>query len=791
MGITATLPVFLLSNSIALKGMLEENRLYHLLDDTRCLEDWHEWVSTASHQRDSTRPGHVFEMRWKKFCQEGGVGLIHALDCLSEEYLEVHNSRLYIKEQELFSRWQNLRSRMGLLPVKCRMRYKHELTMQDKLVHPLSPRLDHYIGEAGLNEMHLHFFSCQRPDTSWLVDIQNVHGFEYFEARGGKSLRRLYLSVHADLTPQILAKRLKLAHVIRTCLLEMQGAGDAGLHVHRMRDAYISLVNNPKYYPSNQEKVRTYREVHILEQEEMQLWKFVFSRVEGKKDYWREVQFFAHLYLLIQNEYMHLHRHNEKSRGFAAFQDVTHHKTQGFDVEKYCRRAFAQLCQCSCAASGACIEVRITPDFFLRHAKMLVKCWQEVRESFQRGRVVFVLHFTKGVKKEKSRSLPIMRDRYMTKRAEMKKLCKKVVQYVKTCHKELRIPLGLDAAGNELELPVEVMAPVFRQFERGTGISYRTYHCGEDFLHLVSGIRAVYDAVNFLKLNHGNRVGHATAVGILPEQWVRDMPEVVYLRAGDYLLDLLFAWRMLGEGYADERIKVERLLMPIAYRIFGKGQVWDVHALQLFYDVRYFEPGLAARYASPGAVLSEDMKEMELVEEHKAQYGEVGLELLKTWNYDLKSQEEQDELVAVPVRFLSPNILLYLQQKVQRFINERNVVIESLPVSNLRISQYSDIRQHHILRWLGVPGHAQEGDEVMNVCLGSDDPGIMVTDIKNEYYHVYANLMQEGIPPADCIKYVQRLNETGKVYAFRALHPDDEALEEEEALNKTHFFTCR
>lgn len=153
------------------------------------------------------------------------------------------------------------------------------------------------------------------------------------------------------------------------------------------------------------------------------------------------------------------------------------------------------------------------------------------------------------------------------------------------------------------------------------------------------------------------------------------------------------------------------------------------------------------------------------------------MKLFRYWLQDRDSIDEQNRLVEVERDFLDADTLLLLQQKVQHIINERNVVLEALPVSNVRISQYQDMRQHHILRWMGVKGHTLPGDEEMTVCIGSDDPGIFVSDIKNEFYHIFANLRCEGLTPDECMKYIKRLNHAGRVYSFREKIIKDENYE--------------
>ena len=43
-----------------------------------------------------------------------------------------------------------------------------------------------------------------------------------------------------------------------------------------------------------------------------------------------------------------------------------------------------------------------------------------------------------------------------------------------------------------------------------------TYHAGEDFLDLVDGLRAIDEAVRFLALQRGDRIGHGLALGVEP-----------------------------------------------------------------------------------------------------------------------------------------------------------------------------------------------------------------------------------------------------------------------------------
>jgi hypothetical protein len=135
-----------------------------------------------------------------------------------------------------------------------------------------------------------------------------------------------------------------------------------------------------------------------------------------------------------------------------------------------------------------------------------------------------------------------------------------------------------------------------------------------------------------------------------------------------------------------------------------------------------------------------------------------------------------EELIEVQLSDTSVKLIIQLQQSVQKIISERHVVIESLPTSNVRISHYKSINEHHIFRWLGLEGRSIEGDSNMLITLGSDDPGIFATDMRNEVYHIFSTLRHEfNLDPHAALSYIRRLNKNGRIYHFN--YEDDTIVE--------------
>ena len=89
---------------------------------------------------------------------------------------------------------------------------------------------------------------------------------------------------------------------------------------------------------------------------------------------------------------------------------------------------------------------------------------------------------------------------------------------------------GIDAASSEFDARPEVFAVAFRYLKdhklkgefnvlkNKTNIVdnklFATYHAGEDFFDIVDGLRTIDEAIKFLNLRQGDRIGHALALGL-------------------------------------------------------------------------------------------------------------------------------------------------------------------------------------------------------------------------------------------------------------------------------------
>ena len=331
---------------------------------------------------------------------------------------------------------------------------------------------------------------------------------------------------------------------------------------------------------------------------------------------------------------------------------------------------------------------------------------------------------------------------------------------------------GVDAAANEMHAPPELFGPLFRVLAK-SGVAHFTYHVGEDFPHLISGIRSIDDALRFLPLRNGDRLGHCTAIGITPGIWKRSLPLSLSMTKETRLLDLVFIWRELRSHPELLRYASDAAIeaVHLAHEVFSLEEEISITTLDQVFELRGMlaeSEGLLGELDGPLKPKSLWLEEYERARELAKTAGmKRPLKLYKQWLTSDNAQKQRAEYVEVALEYLPDEAVIALQQAVMAKMADRNIAIECPPTSNTRISQYRDVSEHHIFRWIGLPGEVVEGDVPMSICLGSDDPGIFAADLKSEFYHLFVVLTRKfGLSPAEALRKVAEVNENGRIYRF-------------------------
>lgn len=264
-------------------------------------------------------------------------------------------------------------------------------------------------------------------------------------------------------------------------------------------------------------------------------------------------------YLLIKESIRSELIQSNKNVGFTNFQKYQKRKGDLLADNIY-KNEFTRLAVSNTLATKYIrkIELRIAPKNDLEkmcsHIQLLDRLI--LPNKFLKKRIFYTIHFIKSPEKPQ-KDTTYMYCRHYNKRKNLEKEA-----YALSGLRE-KYPyigeriLGIDAAANEIGCRPEVFAPIFRYLKNHRHGYYTanglkklpqlsaTYHVGEDFLDLADGLRAIDEAVLFLNLESGDRLGHALALGIDVKEWYQIKRYRIALPAQDYLDNLVWVFHKI------------------------------------------------------------------------------------------------------------------------------------------------------------------------------------------------------------------------------------------------------
>ncbi|XPV77827.1 MAG: hypothetical protein ACNI27_07855 [Desulfovibrio sp.] len=323
-----------------------------------------------------------------------------------------------------------------------------------------------------------------------------------------------------------------------------------------------------------------------------------------------------------------------------------------------------------------------------------------------------------------------------------------------------------DAAANELHAPPEVFASVFRLL-RAKGCKNFTFHVGEDFHHVVSGLRAMWEAITFLELSSGDRIGHGTAVGISPKLWADRMGETIAVSRQEWLDNLLFIYSQLRHDteFSHRASRYADMVRQQANIVYG-GKRPSLSDLRKAWKMRHLEPHVVFSHFFDKTISISHWLEREekLAKNLIDNFNKDAFKVFESYHTDKDVRLLGAELIEVKTESVPLEIITRLQEAIIKLMQSRQIAMEVMPSSNVRIATYEEYTEHHIYRLLGYTEDALPNHPTM--CIASDDPGIFASCLRNEYAHVYKGLLDHGVEEREALSVIEELINNGWAYSF-------------------------
>ena len=347
---------------------------------------------------------------------------------------------------------------------------------------------------------------------------------------------------------------------------------------------------------------------------------------------------------------------------------------------------------------------------------------------------------------------------------------------------------GIDACGEEIDCRPEVFGPVFRYlqyYDSEKAITEHrilhqlkaTYHVGEDNYDIIDGLRAIDEAITFLDLRSGCRLGHATLLGISPTDYYSEIKNTVSMPCQYFLDNVVWMYFFIREnsiqfddishliGYLEEKFEyyfqriysdcihsniVDDLLNAAALKstyiklstepikLSKKRCNFNIYEYYNAYLLRGDEPTLY-RYGfiSTPCVGPEEYKicnTKEHMKKARSSFEASYLYYSYHYNQRIKTLGAESVTEILPEFFIKGVTLI--QNKLKQKISNEGIAIETNPTSNLFISSIKDYGQHPIHNFYDNGLKKESGNLQLNVSINTDDKSVFSTCLSNEYAYL-------------------------------------------------------
>lgn len=350
---------------------------------------------------------------------------------------------------------------------------------------------------------------------------------------------------------------------------------------------------------------------------------------------------------------------------------------------------------------------------------------------------------------------------------------------------------GIDASSSEISCRPEVFAQAYRflkehmpeesyQISAGKYFNLRaTYHVGEDFLDVVDGLRAIDEAIRYLNLRCGDRLGHALALGVDVEAWYEGKSNRVLISKQEHLDNIVWLYSKLRkyniQGFDDVKSYLEKRYDELFWEIYSQNIYEEdykniIKEAADFYDKRRMQHGYHSYsldfsiqeyydswklrgddpYLYEKGYFYIDTSEVEewdkyavnisYPQNYKIRYNPKIALLYYLYHFNSKVKQIGSAVIEVKISTSVIKAIKAVRGKLCEEIAAMGLGIETNPSSNCLIGTFQRYDKHPIIQWYN--NSLIKDEETINNCpqipvsINTDDQGVFATYIENEYAYM-------------------------------------------------------
>lgn len=327
--------------------------------------------------------------------------------------------------------------------------------------------------------------------------------------------------------------------------------------------------------------------------------------------------------------------------------------------------------------------------------------------------------------------------------------------------RSLEVARGVDVCTDELGVPTWVLRPLYgyvcrvservsahlRRSTKGAAVPpFRcTAHAGEDFVHLLGGLRRVSECMVHFGMREGDRIGHGVALGVNAAEWAKRAGRLAVAKE-ERLFDLIWEWdgyTRQGVACPDGRLpRIEREITDLSREIFEDRTLTPYEMADLIQDLHDDTQLRAVGFPHGRPHVTNDPRRARLL----SYLTDPGLFRRGRESLWIDPSPEGPALVS-------------LQATLRHRVAALGLTVEINPSSNLLIGNLGELQEHPL--WRLRPPKPGSEERPIAVCIGSDDPLTFAADLPSEYMLLHDALVFNGLSSDEADRWLDEVRQAG------------------------------
>ncbi|MCF7911386.1 MAG: hypothetical protein K9M99_02570 [Candidatus Cloacimonetes bacterium] len=542
--------------------------------------------------------------------------------------------------------------------------------------------------------------------------------------------------------------------------------------------------------------------------------------------YSQEVQNYFFLYLLISQRISNEFIQSNERYGFKNFEKYQNRKTAFIPTGSVYDKLMIKMAIVDNVNENKIdkLEVRFhggnSPELLADAIKCIDNC-----SSKEHGRYIpgkrkqkqdfshfYVLHFIKKpctFCKQKIDQKTMIKWRFRCRHYELRKNVKTEAIALKSLREKSMITasriFGIDAAASEVTCRPEVFAQGFRYLRNHRKINKIsimkrnnddpipnlkvTYHVGEDFYDLLDGLRAIDEAISFLQLGYGDRIGHGVALGIDINDYYEKrnheiaLPKQNLLDNIAWMLHQIKIWNIILSNTFYQKLK--DLFNSLYRAIFNDSPDCLKCDLNEYIQAMSLRDENPEMFFPPFKDKDKTWQKFNSLKSHNWNnysssrtlefYKNITqhvYDLNSNYHYNISVKSEGNKYMNFNIEAEYIESLKIIQKKMRHKIEISGIAIESNPSSNYLIGNLDDLSKLPLFQLFPID-EKEAGSNRLNVSVNTDDQGVFYTSLNKEYSLLSYVQKQKKNPDGSrkysddvILQWIERLIKNGNDQSF-------------------------